>query len=239
MPGQLALVIESTHESMLMTTSRACALIADDDEFFRIAVAAILTHQLGFETVLEASSLDEALDLLGSRDDIGLALVDLTMPGMEAGPGLPAIREGAPCVTLVVVSDTTSRIDILSALGAGVHGYVQKATGPAELCRALIMVLGGDIYVPASLARPPYSESPIAPAFQQRSSEGNTRLTQRQREILNALGSGNSNKQIARDLGLGAGTVKIHVAAVLRALQLPNRAAAAAYAARQPVQDAV
>lgn len=216
-----------------MAISRSCVLIADDDAFFRIALSAILTRQLGFETVLEAGSLDDALELLGTRPEISLALFDLSMPGMKQAASLAAVRECAEHVTLAVVSGSISRHDILAALGAGVHGYIPKALGPAELVRALEQILAGQIFVPPMLAKASGTEgsAPLTPADQ--AGESMARLTPRQREVLEALISGRSNKEIARQLGLGEGTVKIHVAALLRTLQLPNRAAAAAFGARQ------
>lgn len=216
-----------------MTMTRSCALIADDDAFFRIALAAILTRQFNFETVLEAGSLDDALELLGTRQDIALALFDLSMPGMKQAESLAAVRECADNVTLAVVSGSVSRQDILAALGAGVHGYIPKALGPAELVRALEVVLAGQIYVPPMLAKASASEPSAVPAPAEPGADAMSRLTPRQREVLQALISGRSNKEIARQLGLGEGTVKIHVAALLRTLQLPNRAAAAAFGARQ------
>lgn len=215
-----------------MNLTSKCALIADDDAFFRIALAAILTRHLGFETVLEASSLDDALELLGTRSDIALALFDLSMPGMKQAESLSAVRECAENVTLAVVSASISRQDILAALGAGVHGYIPKAMGPTELVRALELVLAGQIFVPPMLANAPLSDT-ASPGGGDPGAEVLTRLTPRQREVLQALVSGRSNKEIARQLGLGEGTIKIHVAALLRTLQLPNRAAAAAFGARQ------
>lgn len=215
-----------------MAPSRNCVLIADDDAFFRIALGTLLTRQLGFSTVLEAGSLDDALELLGTRPDIDLALFDLSMPGMKQAASLSAVRECAEDVTLAVVSGSTARQDILDALGAGVHGYIPKALGPTELVRALETILSGQIYVPAILASAPASGAAPRSATPEPANDRIGRLTQRQREVLDALVSGRSNKEIARHLGLGEGTVKIHMAALLRTLQLPNRAAAAAFGAR-------
>jgi DNA-binding NarL/FixJ family response regulator len=216
-----------------MTPSLPCALIADDDAFFRIALGALLTGQLGFATILEAGSLDDALDLLGTRPEISLALFDLSMPGMKQAASLAAVRECAGHVTLAVVSGSSARADILGALGAGVHGYIPKALGPRELVTALETVLSGQIYVPPVLAQAGPSEQVAAPASGDRAKEALSRLTKRQREVLQELVAGRSNKEIARRLDLGEGTVKIHVASLLRALQLPNRAAAAAFGARE------
>jgi DNA-binding NarL/FixJ family response regulator len=135
-------------------------------------------------------------------------------------------------VVIAVVSGSVSRQDILAALGVGVHGYIPKALGPAELVRALEVVLAGQIYVPPMLAKAA-SETAAPPSAGEPPADAMSRLTPRQREVLQALISGRSNKEIARQLGLGEGTVKIHVAALLRTLQLPNRAAAAAFGARQ------
>lgn len=216
-----------------MPTSLPCALIADDDAFFRIALGALLTGHLGFATILEAGSLDDALDLLGTRPEISLALFDLSMPGMKHAASLAAVRECAEHVTLAVVSGSSSRADILGALGAGVHGYIPKALGPRELVTALETVLSGQIYVPPILAQAGSPEQATAPISGDKAKDALARLTKRQREVLQELVTGRSNKEIARRLDLGEGTVKIHVASLLRTLQLPNRAAAAAFGARE------
>jgi DNA-binding NarL/FixJ family response regulator len=209
-----------------------CALIADDDAFFRIALGALLTRQLGFKTVLEAGSLDDALDLLGTRPEISLALFDLSMPGMRQASSLAAVRECARHVTLAVVSGSSARQDILGALAAGVHGYIPKALGPAELVKAMTQVLSGQIFVPPIIAQVSAPAAGAAPATDETPQDAAARLTPRQRQVLDALVQGRSNKEIARLLDLGEGTVKIHVATLLRALKLPNRAAAAAFGAR-------
>lgn len=210
-----------------------CALIADDDAFFRIALGALLTRQLGFSTVLEAGSLDDALELLGTRPRISLALFDLSMPGMRQAASLAAVRECAHHVTLAVVSGSSARQDILGALAAGVHGYIPKALGPVELVTALKQVLSGQIFVPAIIAQVSAVEPNAVTAVDEGPQDAAARLTPRQRQVLDVLVEGRSNKEIARILNLGEGTVKIHVAALLRTLKLPNRAAAAAFGARQ------
>jgi DNA-binding NarL/FixJ family response regulator len=118
----------------------------------------------------------------------------------------------------------------LSALEAGVHGYVPKGLGAQELSAALKMILDGTIYVPPAVAdRNALSQSEAAPQRQPADVRKPVLevLTPRQRDVLELLVQGDSNKLIARKLGLGEGTVKIHLAALFRNLGVKNRAAAA------------
>jgi DNA-binding NarL/FixJ family response regulator len=206
-------------------------LIADDDEFFRLALKSILVGTLGFSQVIETGSLDEALERMGENAGISLALFDLSMPGMESAASLGAVRECFPATRVAVVSGSQRRRDILLALEAGVHGYVHKGVGAPELARALRTIMDGHIHVPASLADiPPIPEESrsgmFAPAGSSDASSA-VSLTPRQREVLQLLVQGKSNKEIARTLTLGEGTVKIHLASLFRNLGVSNRSAAA------------
>jgi DNA-binding NarL/FixJ family response regulator len=213
-----------------MKSRKQVALIADDDEFFRMALTTILTSKLGFAEVVQAASLDEAVERLSARSDISLALFDLAMPGMASPANLRAVRECFETLRVAVVSSSKSRRDVLSALEAGVHGYVPKGLGIAELAHALQLIVDGVIYVPASIATLPLAEKE-QPALSGQASAPQrsalTILTPRQRGVLALLVEGKSNKAIARDLDLGEGTVKVHVAALFRSLGVRTRTAAA------------
>lgn len=213
------------------------ALIADDDEFFRIALRTILKSQLGFAQVIETGSLDEAIDRLSERDDIVLALFDLAMPGMESAASLEAVRDFHQDMRVAVVSSSTRRADILTALTAGVHGYVPKGLGASELAIALEAILNGVIYVPPTIADreeevEPQRKTHLDQEARERSADALAHLTPRQHQVLILLVRGLSNKEIARQLGLGPGTVKIHLAALFRTLGVRNRQSAAAAGAR-------
>jgi DNA-binding NarL/FixJ family response regulator len=211
------------------------ALIADDDELVRVALASVLKSELGFEHVIEVGSLDEALDRLGQGDPVGIALFDLAMPGMESAASLLAVRECFPDLRVAVVSSSSRRFDILLALSAGVHGYVPKMLGLKEITNAIRQIVSGSIYVPMSLAdisaeQVPVSIGPMAPRHDPSSVD--LPLTTRQREVLRLLVEGRTNKEIARALDLSLGTVKIHLTAVFRTLGVTTRAAAAAAGAK-------
>jgi DNA-binding NarL/FixJ family response regulator len=224
-------------EAMMEEVPRI-ALIADDDEFFRIALGTILKNELDFIEVIETGSLDEAIERLSDHGDITLALFDLAMPGMESAASLEAVRDFHDEMRVAVVSASSSRMDILTALAAGVHGYVPKGLGATELAAAIRLVLNGAIYVPPVIAeRVPPSANAVGTFSKKEdaSDAGNgaiDSLTPRQREVLVLLVQGLSNKEIARALNLGEGTVKIHMAALFRALGVRNRQAAAAAGAR-------
>src|SRR4051812_49273912 len=115
-------------------------LIADDDAYFRVAVGAILTRQLGFTTVVEAASFDEAIERLGESAWTDAALFDLSMPGMSTPTNLRTVRECFPTTRVCVISASSGRQNILTALEAGVHGYILKSLSVSELVSALTVV---------------------------------------------------------------------------------------------------
>jgi len=212
-------------------------LVADEDAYFRVAVGAILNRYFGFTDIIEAASFDEALQCLGENPDISAAVFTLSMPGTTAFPNLRAVRECFPSTRVAVITAASSRRDILLALEAGVHGYMLKSLGVTDLVAALRTVFDGGIYAPASLAEvagsssvPAIEEQPRTAPSEPADAEGP--LTPRQRDVLDLLTQGKTNKEIAIALGLGEGTVKIHMAAIFRFFGVNNRAAAAVAGAR-------
>jgi len=218
------------------STVERVALVVDDDPFFRMALRGLLTSHLGCLEVIEAASFDEAVERLAECANVTIALIDLAMPGMRSPATLRVIRETFPSTLVVMVSASSARRDIIQALHAGAHGYVPKSLGVAAMTAALQSILQGTIYVPAFL-------SDVATAGQARGVASTAQqappppltvdtLTPRQRDVLTRLMTGMSNKELARDLKLGEGTVKIHMAALFRNLGVKSRAAAAAIGMR-------
>ena len=212
------------------------ALVVDDDEFFRMALRTILTNEIGCSEVIEAACFDEALERLSDQAGISFALFDLSMPGISTPANLKVIRESFPSVRVVVVSASNSRRDVLIALEAGVHGYVPKSLGIAEVTAALKAVFEGAVYVPSFLSEisPDTEEANLTSAETSAAVPEAVlhALTPRQQDVLHLIVRGDSNKEIARALNLGEGTVKVHVAALFRNLGVNSRAAAAAAGAR-------
>jgi DNA-binding NarL/FixJ family response regulator len=179
--------------------ARPIVLTADDDEFFRLALKSILTRRLEVQEVIETGSFDEALEKLAQRTDVFLALFDLQMPGLESAMSLRVVRENFPEVRVAVVSSSQHRQDIIAALRAGVHGYVPKSLGAADLARALGLILQGTIFVPTSLAELPEEEDApdmeAPPPFS--IEKGVPTLTPRQQQVLELLVEGRSIAAVA------------------------------------------
>jgi len=210
-------------------------LIADDHRLVIEAVKAKLS-ELGadIEFVL-AMSVDELL--AGASDDIDLALIDLNMPGAEGQAHIDEIRRRHPAVPVIVLSGYEDPAIMRSALERGVLGFIPKAYSPEVMLSAVRLVLAGGVYVPPMMlsALPPGVVAGITPAAPDGASSGSAGgtaqtlehlrnvLTERQVEVLQLLSQGKPNKLIGRALGISEGTVKIHLAAIFRALNVRNR----------------
>lgn len=200
-------------------------LVVDDHELMRRSVAHVL-HQEFKSRVVEAGHFDEALELI-TDPDVYLAIVDLTMPGMTSPHDLAKLRNLRPDVRIVVLSGSEARSDIIASLNAGVHGYIVKSAPTHAVISRIKYVLGGEIYVPPSLADLPASAIESIGVIEELDSQLEV-LTPRQREVLQLIAEGMSNKEIGRHLGVAEGTVKMHVATILKSVGANNRAHAAA-----------
>ena len=190
-------------------------LIADDHPMVRDALRRTLLLVVPDATVLQAADYAAALHVLHNEAP-QLALLDLHMPGMDRVDGLRRLRLLFPQLPLVVVSGEDDPVVIRATLAAGAAGFLPKSEAPEVLQQALRLVLSGGTYTPAlALADLRHGAAPPRPDA--------SGLTPRQLDVLRCLMRGQPNKLIARELGLTEGTVKIHIAAILRVLQARNR----------------
>lgn len=198
-------------------------LIADDHELFRSGLKQLLMDNFDQAIVRETANLDDAVELLGEEGAFDLVLLDLRMPGMSGVEALGALCDGFPEARVAVVSGSQDQSDILAALGAGVHGYVPKTLPAREIVAALRGILEGQIFVPPAVR--------LRGQGRRESADINLaqeRMTTRQREVMEEMLKGRSSKEIARTLNIAEGTVKIHLAAIYRALGVKTRAEAIA-----------
>lgn len=204
----------------------ASALVAEDHGVTRFGLSQFLRDRLEVKQVHEAPRFTDALDVLGG-ERIDLAIFDLGIPGLRGPKDLAQIRERWPNVRVVVFTGNSQRSSILAALEAGVHGYIVKTDSMEDLAERLWYILSGEIYVPPCLADVSAGVDDEEAAAEAGAAAGLPKLTLRQRQVLRSIVKGHSNKQIAKDLKLAVGTVKMHVSAVLTALGAQNRSHAA------------
>ena len=202
-------------------------LVVDDHPLFRVGLWHLLNQLADNIEIVEASNVDQAKSQLVDGTDFDIVLVDLLMPGMEGFENLKEICQMVAQTPVVVVSVKERAEDVRGAIDAGAMGYIPKSSSPQVLVQALKLVLSGGVYLPPHLLGVTHAVSdawtearePAEPAF----SGPLGRLTPRQRQVLSLLAEGKSNKEIASELGLAAGTVKIHVSSIFKALNVNNR----------------
>lgn len=209
-------------------------LIADDHPIVRTSLAQLLRVVDDSATIVEASNYSEALELVVANEDLDLVLLDLRMPGMPPFDGLRELIAKRTDVPVVIVSAIDNRENALRAIEFGAMGYIPKTMAPAEFEKLLRRVMDGHVAMPRSLLErdlpgAPKSYDSVADTGSQERLE---RLTRRQQQVLGYLALGKSNMQIAQDLGLSEKTVRLHVSAILKTLNLTNRTQAALLAAR-------
>lgn len=197
--------------------------IVDDHPLFREGVAHTLGAQPDVEVIAEGGSAADALRIAAERMP-DVMLLDVSMPG----GGVEAVRQIAaafPVVKVVMLTVSEDEDDVTAALRAGARAYVLKGVAARELVRILRAVAAGEVYVTPSLA----SSLLFELSADKRGAPANPldELTERERQILEGVAAGDSNKEIGAKLHLTEKTVKHHMTNILQKLQVRNRVEAA------------
>lgn len=206
-------------------------LVADHQALFRHGLVGLLRENWPAWSFAEAGNFEitmrHAASLLPD-----FFLLDLDLPGMGSADGVQRLRAAYPDSLVMVLADTGDRATILQCLGAGAQGYVLKSASPMQFLRALETVLSGDVFAPATLSGTPLAAlvSPQASRAAHELDPILAQLTDRQRDVFRLLAEGCATKTIARRLDLAVGTVKVHLAAIYRALGAHSRLEALAKA---------
>ena len=188
-------------------------IIADDHPMFREGMLRTVQRLLPEAVVQEAGDLDRVHALLREGGEIDTLILDLRFPGLTCLSQLAELRQQLRRTTLIVVSmvDDPALIDQVMALGA--DGFIGKNIAPDEIGQALLAIREGEVLVK-------FAPSGLLPL------DTHT-LTARQHDVLRLIAQGKTNKEIAKALDISPFTVRIHVSSLLRALDVPSRAAAA------------
>ncbi len=202
-------------------------LLCDDHEMVRTGLRTFLELQADMVVVGEAGTAEQALALVPQvHPDI--VLLDLVLPGMPGAEAVQRLRADHPDVKVVILTSFAGQDSVLSAVRAGVSGYLLKDVGPAELADALRVVHAGGV---------PLHPTVAATVMQSVTDVPRDPLTPREGEVLRLVARGLSNRLIARELALSEKTVKTHVSAILGKLGVADRTQAALYAVRRGLVD--
>lgn len=215
-------------------------LVVDDHTLFRRGLIALLQADARFSVVAEAGDASEAQRLAAQhRPDV--ILLDNHLPGVKGVDALAGLREVAPQTRVLMLTVSEDEADLAQALRGGAAGYLLKTADIEVLAQAILRARAGQAtispemtakLVSAFQALPtgaPPAEPPAAPP----PADPIDTLSPREREILECIAQGASNKEIARSLAIAEPTVKIHVQHILRKLGLSSRVQAAVYASRR------
>ena len=197
------------------------ALIADDHPLFRVALSQACANILGNDALLlQADNMQQVWPLLRQHPDTHFIFLDLRMPGSDGFTGLSALRTEYPDVPVIMVSAEEDPVIIKQALALGAAAYVPKSAPLELLSEAITAVLNGDSWLPEALVQDVHNaRALIDEDFAKRLEQ----LTPQQFRVLKMIADGLLNKQIAYEMNVQETTVKQHVSAILRKLNVNNR----------------
>lgn len=198
-------------------------LLIDDHPLFLEGMRTVL-QQLEIVSIKTSGSCEEALTMLDSEFD--LVLLDINLPGMSGLEGLQQIRNQIPATPLVVMSASEDRSKVMLAIEQGAKGYIPKSSTPEVMLNALQLVLSGGVYLPMAVL------DTVNSSQSKTTNVDGQALTPRQVEVLKLLAEGHSNKAIGNQLSMAENTVRVHVSAILRFLDVSNRTEAGMAASR-------
>jgi DNA-binding NarL/FixJ family response regulator len=195
-------------------------VVADDHPMFRFGVTTVLQQAEDLDVVGEAADGDGLLALVASQTP-DVVVTDLAMPGLDGIATINRLQRSDPGIGILVLSMHEDDAHVFAALRAGALGYLLKGADAREIVRAIQTVAAGDAVYGASIARRIIGLGGAAPASPL------DNLTPRERQVLEALATGQRNAQIASSLDMAEKTVRNHVSSILLKLQVADRTAAA------------
>jgi len=206
-------------------------LLIDDHALFRMGLVELLERR-GIEVAAAVGDCAHGIELVGEASP-DVVLLDMRMPEMTGIQVLRTLRDSGASMPIVMLTTSRDESDVVQSLQGGANGYLLKDMEPDDLITALDNIVKGNTVVAPELtmvlARAVQGEPPPVNGQQKNLAD----LTPREREILCLLAEGQSNKVIARNLGITDGTVKLHVKAILRKLEVHSRVEAAVIAVEQ------
>lgn len=209
-------------------------LLVDDHEVVRVGIRSLIERQWGMEVVGEAGTVREAVTQAGSLAP-DVVVLDIRLPGGDGIEACRQIKALRPETRIIVLTSFADDDTLFDAIACGAEGYVLKQIGSGELVQALGRVGRGESLLDPSLTERVFAK--VRQARQDERAHAFSGLNAHEMQILAHLAEGKTNREIATVLHLSEKTVRNYVSIILNKLNLVSRAQAAAYAARNQIED--
>ena len=209
-------------------------LLVDDHEVVRLGLKALLEHNQQFEVIGEAGTAKEALEQV-ARLHPEVVLMDIRLPGVSGIEACEEITKNYPDTRVIMLTSYAEDEMLFSAIRAGASGYVLKQISSDDLIRAIEAVGRGEALLDPAVTQRVFQE--VRRAVKEEEASAFVSLSQQERHVLLLVSEGKTNREIAKVLFLGEGTVRNYVSSILSKLSVSNRAEAAAYAVEHSLRE--
>jgi two-component system, NarL family, response regulator DevR len=209
-------------------------LIVDDHEVVRLGLKTLLEHHPQFEVIGEAGNAKEALEQT-ARFKPDIVLMDIRLPGISGIEACEEITRNHPGIRVMMLTSYAEDEMLFSAIRAGASGYVLKQIGGEELIHALEAVGRGEALLDSAVTKRVIEE--VRRSVKEEEASAFSNLSQQEKHVLILVSEGKTNREIAKALYLGEGTVRNYVSSILSKLGVSNRAEAAAYAVEHNLKE--
>jgi DNA-binding NarL/FixJ family response regulator len=209
-------------------------LLVDDHEVVRLGLKALLERHPQFEIIGEAGSAREALEQVANNHP-DVVVMDIRLPGTSGIEACEEITTRFPETHVLMLTSYAEDEMLFSAIRAGASGYVLKQIGGEELVHALEAVARGEALLDPAVTQRVFQE--VRRAVKEEEASAFAHLSQQEKHVLLLVSEGKTNREIAKALFLGEGTVRNYVSSILSKLGVSNRAEAAAYAVEHNLRE--
>jgi DNA-binding NarL/FixJ family response regulator len=209
-------------------------LLVDDHEVVRLGLRALLDRHPHFEVIADASTAREAIERVKQYSP-DVVVMDIRLPGGSGIEACEEITENYPDSKVIMLTSYAEDEMLFSAIRAGAAGYVLKQIGGADLVKAIEAVGRGEALLDPAVTQRIFQE--VRKAAKDEEASAFSALTQQEKHVLVLVSEGKTNREIAKALFLGEGTVRNYVSSILSKLGVSNRAEAAAYAVEHNLRD--
>jgi DNA-binding NarL/FixJ family response regulator len=200
-------------------------LIADDHQLLADALTQLVKENEADAEVLQAGTLDDALDKLDGDQAVEIVLVDYDLPGMNGVQGLSRLRDKYPQVPCAIFSGSQDMRLATNALASGAAGFIPKSMSAPAFFHAIKLMQVGEKFIPAELYENMATHGSGGLASEDDAADFiiRTGLSPREVDVLRALVKGISNREIGHELGVEEVTIKLHLRRVYKKIGVPNR----------------